>query len=77
MEKYQQVNLYLDRNKKGIECTMQALDWDKTKYIDRSKLYEHGQDLNEWLTEKHSLLQKPILKKIFRHEHKRGRGLRP
>lgn len=77
MEKYQQVNLYLDRNKKGIECTTQALDWDKTKYIDRSKLYRHGQDLNEWLIEKHSLLQKPIFKKTFHHEHKRGRGLRP
>lgn len=77
MEEFQQVNLYLDRNKKGIECTTQALDWDNTKYIDRSKLYRHGQDLNEWLIEKHSLLQKPIIKKILRHEHKRGRGLRP
>jgi len=77
MEKYQQVNLYLDRNKKGIECTMQALDWDKTKYIDRSKLYRQGQDLNEWLIEKYSLLQRPILKNILRHERKRGRGLRP
>lgn len=77
MEKYQQVNLYLDRNKKGIECTMQALGWDKAKYIDRSKLYRHGQDLNEWLVEKYSLLQKPIFKKIIPHERKRGRGLRP
>ena len=77
MEKHRQVNLYLDRNKKGIECTVQALDWDKTKYIDRSKLYKHGQDLNQWLIEKHSLLHKPLLKKILRHENKRGRGLRP
>lgn len=77
MDRYQQVNLYLDRNNKGIECTMQALDWDKTKYIDRSKLYRHAQDLNEWLIEKFSLLQKPILKKILRHQPKRGRGLRP
>lgn len=77
MEKYQQVNLYLDRNKKGIECTMQALDWDKTKYIDRSKLYRQAQDLNEWLIEKYSLLQKPILKNFLRHERKKGRGLRP
>lgn len=77
MEKYQQVNLYLDRNKKGIECTTQALEWDKTKYIDRSKLYGHGLDLNEWLIEKYSLLQRPILKNILSHESKKGRGLRP
>lgn len=77
MEKHQQVNLYLDRNKKGIECTSQAIDWDKTKFVDRSQLYRNGQDLNEWLKEKNSLLQKPLLKKILRHEPKKGRGLRP
>lgn len=77
MEKHQQVNLYLDRNKRGVECTTQALDWDKSKYVDRSKLYREGQDLNDWLIEKYSLLQKPIIKKILRQEHKGGRRLRP
>lgn len=77
MEKHQQVNLYLDRNKRGMECTTQALDWDKTRYVDRSKLFRDGQDLNDWLVEKHSLLQKPIIKKILRQEHKGGRRLRP
>jgi hypothetical protein len=77
MERYQQVDLYLDRNKKGIECTTQALDWNRNKFIDKSNLYRDGQDLNEWLIERHSLLQKPLLKKIIRHEQKRGRGLRP
>ncbi|MFN4315306.1 MAG: CHC2 zinc finger domain-containing protein [Chitinophagaceae bacterium] len=77
MEKHQQVNLYLDRNKKGIECTSHAIDWDKTRFVDRSILYRNGQDLNEWLKEKHSLLQKPLLKKILRHEPKKRRGLKP
>jgi len=77
MEKHQQVNLFLDRNKAGIECTQLALDWDKSKYMDRSELYGNRQDLNEWLTEKHSLLQKPIIKKIIRHQHQRSRRLRP
>jgi hypothetical protein len=75
MDKHEQVNLYLDRNKTGIACTLQALSWDNSKYIDRSQLYGHEQDLNEWLIEKHSLLQKPLIKKNLRHEHKRGRGL--
>lgn len=77
MEKYQEVNLYLDRNKKGIECTSQAFEWDKEKFIDRSNLYSNGQDLNEWLKEKYSLLQKPLIKKILRHKPKTGRGFRP
>jgi len=77
MEKHQQVNLYLDRNKMGIECTDQAIEWDKAKYIDRSKLYRHGQDLNQWLIEKHALLQKRILFKPGHHNHRKGRGLRP
>jgi hypothetical protein len=77
MDKHQQVNLYLDRNKTGIECTLEALSWNNSKYIDRSQLYGHGQDLNEWLIEKHFLLQKPLIKKIPRHEQKRGGGLRP
>lgn len=76
MDKYQTVNLYLDRNKKGIECTSQALEWDNKKYINRSTLYRYGQDLNEWLIEKHSLLQKRNLTKLVRHNHRRGRGLK-
>lgn len=77
MEKHHQVNLYLDRNKRGIECTTQALERNKSKYIDRSKLYRDGQDLNDWLIEKHSLLQKPIVKKILRQGQKGGQRLRP
>lgn len=75
MEKHQQVNLYLDRNKPGIESTKQAIEWNKNKFIDRSKLYPNGQDLNEWLIERNSMQQKQILKENFQHERKRDRGL--
>jgi hypothetical protein len=74
MEKYEQVNLYLDRNEAGIECTSRALEWDKTKYIDRSHLYWNGQDLNEWLIEKKSPTQIKMLEKRDRPKHHRGRG---
>lgn len=77
MDRHQRVNLYLDRNKKGIECTSLALDWDKAKYVDRRKLYLHEQDLNEWLIEKHSLLQKRLLTQPIRHGQKRSREFRP
>jgi hypothetical protein len=77
MEKHQQVNLYLDRNKRGIECTGQAQQWDSKKYIDQSKLYQHGQDLNDWIIEKNCLLQKRNITKLIQHRPKKGRGLRP
>ena len=75
MDKYEQVNLYLDRNEAGIECTNRALEWDKAKYIDRSHLYRVGQDLNEWLIEKKSPTHIKVLVKNERPKHKRGRGL--
>lgn len=75
MDKYEQVNLYLDRNKAGIECTNQAMEWDKEKYIDRSNLYRYGQDLNEWLIEKHFPPHKKILPLEKKNNVERGRGL--
>ena len=75
MDRHDKVNLYLDRNKKAIECTAQALQWDSRKYLDRSNLYRNGQDLNEWLIEKHSLLQKRII--LNPSKHQKGRRLKP
>ncbi len=49
MERHEQIYLYLDKDNAGKSCTEQALQWDKTKYIDRSKFYENRKDLNEWL----------------------------
>ena len=49
MEKYQHIYLLLDNDKAGKRYTQQALQWDKTKYIDRSPFYENRKDLNDWL----------------------------
>jgi hypothetical protein len=49
MEKYQNVHLILDRDTAGKRHTLQALQWNKDKYIDRSTFYENRKDLNEWL----------------------------
>lgn len=49
MEKHERVNLYLDRDKAGVNCTLEALQWNKDKYTDQSCLYHGHKDLNEWL----------------------------
>jgi len=76
MDQYQTVNLYLDRNKMGMACTQTALQWNSKKYTDRSSLYRNGQDLNQWLIERNSLIQENLLNKIDRRLHKKGGGLR-
>ena len=47
MERHEKINLYLDHDKTGQNCTQYALGVSK-KYIDRSCLYEHYKDLNDW-----------------------------
>ncbi len=49
MERHAQVNLYLDRDGAGQNCTRYALSLGE-KYKDQSSLYEHYKDLNEWVT---------------------------
>ena len=49
MEKYQSIHLVLDKDTAGKRHTLQALQWNKDKYIDRSTFYENQKDLNEWL----------------------------
>lgn len=49
MEQHEQVSLFLDRDKTGIRCTQEALQWDEGKYLDRSSLYKDHKDLNQWL----------------------------
>ncbi len=51
IDKHQTVNLYLDNDKKGIECTQQAIGWGKEKCKDLSKYFRKGKDLNDWLIE--------------------------
>ena len=48
MEKYSSIHLYLDRDGMGQKCTKEALKWS-VKYCDKSKLYRHYKDLNEYL----------------------------
>ena len=49
IEQYKQVHLILDRDAAGINCTKQALQWNRDKYIDRSDFYQNHKDLNQWL----------------------------
>ncbi|RYZ24815.1 MAG: DNA primase [Chitinophagaceae bacterium] len=55
MENYVNINLYLDRDKAGMEATQKALLCDK-KYQDKSSLYTGRKDLNDYLV--HCLTQK-------------------
>ena len=57
MEQHDRLDLYLDRDPPGIKFTQQSLRSSK-KYIDRSHLYQHHKDLNDWLVQR----QKPKLK---------------
>ncbi len=48
MEQHDSIQLYLDRDKPGQNCTLQALSWSN-KYRDESHLYKGHNDLNEWM----------------------------
>ena len=56
------IHLFLDRDTAGIKHTLQALQWDKGKFIDRSEFYQNQKDLNEWL---------------IHHRHSQRQSLRP
>jgi len=46
---YKQVHLILDRDTAGRKHTLQTLEWNIEKYIDRSDFYKNHKDFNEWL----------------------------
>jgi DNA primase len=48
LEKHDQIHLFLDRDKAGLEATQQALKWS-AKYLDKSLCYKHSKDLNKHL----------------------------
>ena len=48
MENYNRIQLFLDRDESGIECTRRALLWSK-KFVDESNRYRQFKDLNESL----------------------------
>jgi hypothetical protein len=60
MEKYERVNLYLDRDEAGMKLTKEALEKRPEKFIDQSILYKNHKDLNDWLKQPEAL--KPVKK---------------
>jgi hypothetical protein len=60
MQQHHRIHLYLDNDKTGQKFTDMALQQSKEKFIDERKLYQHYDDLNDWVmhigsTEKHRL----------------------
>jgi hypothetical protein len=66
MEQYSNIHLFLDRDRMGIKCTQQALQWS-SKYKDQSRHYQRFKDLNDCLIKSVN----PELKQ----SHRRGRHL--
>ena len=62
MQKYPAINLCLDRDKAGIDCTKKALGWSE-KFRDKSQLYEKHKDMNEWLKGLYSQDKKVTVRK--------------
>lgn len=48
MEDYERIQLYLDNDSTGQNCTRRALSTSH-KYVDESKLYTGYKDLNDWI----------------------------
>ena len=64
MQGHNQVYLYLDNDKTGQKCTLQAISIDKEKFKDERQLYQKYDDLNDWLihiglSQKQQVRQKP------------------
>lgn len=51
MEQQEKVWLYLDNDSAGTKHTLQALEWDNSKYIDQRNFYKQHKDFNEFLIE--------------------------
>jgi DNA primase len=49
MQEHRRVHLFLDTDKTGEKCTLQALDLDKDKFTDERVLYRQYKDLNDWV----------------------------
>ena len=52
MDRHEEVNLYLDRDKAGMNHIQEALAWNPDLYKDQSLLYGNHKDLNDWLVSK-------------------------
>lgn len=65
IEKHEQVNLYLDRDRAGMKYTAQAIEWNRELYKDQSHLYTGHKDLNDWLGSQRQQKPKHRLKQGF------------
>lgn len=74
MDKYKIINLYLDRDERGMECTRKALQWDK-KYVDLGTFLQPGQDLNDWLIQSERMLHKQLYLKMKTEHPRKGRRM--
>jgi DNA primase len=64
MQEHSSVHLYLDNDKTGNKCTLQALSLNAEKFKDERQLYQKYNDLNDWLinigkSQKQQLRQSP------------------
>lgn len=66
MDAHQQVHLYLDRDPPGQKHMLQAIQWAKERYLDKSQIYDGFKDFNEYLVDRNT-----------QHQHVARRGLRP
>ncbi|MFW2475372.1 MAG: toprim domain-containing protein [Sediminibacterium sp.] len=63
MENYKNINLYLDNDKSGQNCSRMAV-WLSSKYKDESKLYRNYKDFNDWLVKTDFKKRNSIRRKI-------------
>lgn len=75
MDMFKVVNLFLDRDEQGLECTRKALEWDNKKYFDLGTFLQPGQDLNDWLIQRHNHLQRQFIVKSEIQHRRNGRGM--
>lgn len=63
MENHNQINLYLDRDVSGLNCTQRALSMS-TKYKDESTLYKNHKDFNDWIVSNSKAPKKKLGRKL-------------
>jgi len=59
LETHEKISLYLDRDKAGMDQTRSALSISD-RYRDKSSLYQHHKDLNDWLVSSEFVQRKSL-----------------
>ena len=63
MEQHNSISLYLDQDTAGQNCSKYALSLND-KYKDESCLYQHHNDLNDWLVNFGKAQKKTLRQKL-------------